>query len=126
MLSSSALIFFSFLVILLIGCLLIFLPILFGAKGSHLEEKSQTYECGVDPIEKKNGNVAVRFHLVAILFILLDVEVVFMYPWAVAFKSSVQSGYGVYMFLAMAVFAFLFILGLFWEIKSKALDWEKM
>ena len=126
MISSSALILFSILFVLLVGVILIFLPTVFGAKGEHLAEKQTTYECGVDGVEKTNSQVAVRFHLVAILFILFDVEVVFMYPWAVAFKSSTETGVGMYMFVAMSVFIALFVIGLLWEIKSKALDWERL
>ena len=65
-----------------------------------------------------------RFYLTAILFIMFDIEILFMFPWALAYRDFVDQGRGLYMFSAMAVFIGLFIFGLLWEIKSKALDWE--
>ena len=82
------------------------------------------YECGLPSEEKGATNMPIKFYLTAILFIIFDIEIIFIYPWALTFKDSIREGQGGYVFIAMAVFLFLFIFGLFWEIASKALDWE--
>ena len=86
--------------------------------------KNQSYECGLPAEEKADTKVSVKFYLTAILFILFDIEIIFMYPWAVTFRDFLASGAGVPVFCAMMVFLLIFIFGLFWEIKSKALEWD--
>ena len=67
-------------------------------------------------------------HLVLIhlrfLFILFDIEIIFMYPWAITFRDFISSGHGTFAFASMMIFLTIFIFGLFWEIKSKALEWD--
>jgi NADH-quinone oxidoreductase subunit A len=81
--------------------------------------KLEAFECGIE----SKGNARVPFHikyfLVAILFVLFDVEVIFMYPWAVNFKE-----FGVTGFVEMIVFIALLLVGFFYIIKKKALEWE--
>jgi NADH-quinone oxidoreductase subunit A len=86
--------------------------------------KLAPYECGVPGVEKKDTKVSVKFYLTAILFILFDIEIIFMYPWASSFKEMIAAGIGAYALIAMAIFVVVFIFGLFWEIKSKALEWD--
>ncbi len=86
--------------------------------------KFETYECGLPAEEKNDTKVSVKFYLTGILFILFDIEIIFMYPWAVTFKDFLQNGTGLYVLGAMGFFLLVFIFGLFWEIKSKALDWD--
>lgn len=86
--------------------------------------KDQTYECGLPVEEKSDSKLSVKFYLTAILFIVFDIEIIFMYPWAVSLKGFVDGGYGLYALLGMGFFLLLFIFGLWWEIKSKALEWE--
>lgn len=86
--------------------------------------KMEIYECGIPVQEKKDTKISVKFYLTAILFILFDIEVIFMYPWAVNFKTFMATGYGPYVFFSMFVFLAIFIFGLWWEIKSKALEWD--
>jgi NADH-quinone oxidoreductase subunit A len=97
---------------------------LFGPKVKPDSVKSETYECGLPAIQTTHTNIPVKFYLTAILFILFDIEIIFMYPWAVTFLDFVDAGHGPYIMTAMGVFIAIFIFGLFWEIKSKALEWE--
>lgn len=73
---------------------------------------------------KPDTRVSVKFYLVAILFVIFDIEIVFLYPWVVSFRSWLAEGYGLGAFLVMLFFIGLFLLGLWWEIKSKALEWD--
>ncbi len=81
--------------------------------------KLQSFECGIE----SKGNARMPFHikyfLVAILFVLFDVEVIFMYPWAVNFKELGKPG-----FYEMILFIILLLVGFFYIIKKKALEWE--
>lgn len=81
--------------------------------------KLESFECGIE----SKGNARMPFHikyfLVAILFVLFDVEVIFMYPWAVNFKTL-----GVPGFIEMIVFIGLLLIGFFYIIRKKALEWE--
>ncbi len=86
--------------------------------------KLESYECGILVQEKKDTKISVKFYLTAILFILFDIEIIFMYPWAVTFKDFIKTGDGGYVLVSMAVFIAVFIYGLLWEIKSRALEWE--
>lgn len=86
--------------------------------------KLESYECGLPVQEKSDTKISVKFYLTAILFIIFDIEIIFMYPWALTFRDFINSGYGLYSFLAMGVFISIFVFGLFWEIRSKALEWD--
>ena len=86
--------------------------------------KYETYECGL-PVERTGDTkIPIKYYLTAILFILFDIEIIFMYPWAVSLDMFIESGEHFYILGAMGVFLLIFIFGLFWEIKSKALEWE--
>lgn len=82
------------------------------------------YECGVPGTETGDSKISIKFYLTAILFILFDIEIIFMYPWAVKFMDSIKDGNGGYMLAVMGIFVALFVVGLLWEVKSKALDWK--
>jgi len=88
------------------------------------QEKLQTYECGFDPIGDSRHRFSVKFYLVAMLFILFDIEVVFLYPWAVLFKEFAQAGQGVFLMAEMAVFLGILVIGLIYVYARKALDWK--
>lgn len=81
--------------------------------------KMSAYECGVDPVGDARGRFSVKFYLVAMLFILFDVEVVFLYPWAVAFREV-----GLVGLIAVTLFLVILTIGLVYEFKKKALDWD--
>ena len=101
-----------------------YLTSLLGPKSEYSPVKHMPYECGLPGTEKENTNVSVRYYLTAILFIIFDIEILFMFPWALTYKEFVESGHGAYIFWVMFVFMALFVVGLIWEIRSKALEWE--
>jgi NADH-quinone oxidoreductase subunit A len=81
--------------------------------------KYGVYECGVDPVTPAAVRVTVKFYLVAILFILFDLETTFLYPWAVLFRSL-----GLFGFIEMAVFVGILLVGLVYAWKKGALEWQ--
>lgn len=82
--------------------------------------KSANFECGLDPIGNARSPFAIKYFLVAILFVLFDIEIVFMYPWAVNFKAIGIGG-----LLKMLGFLALLFIGYLYIVKRKALEWEK-
>lgn len=109
--------------IAIFGALMLFL----GSRGGtrvYDPVKFEPYECGVPSQDKKDTKISVKFYLTAILFIIFDIEIIFMYPWATTFKDFVISGSGLFVLISMFVFIAIFIFGLFWEVKSKALEWD--
>ena len=118
-----------FLFVLVFGTVLLLIPpflakIGIGQKQVKNKIKSEAYECGLPEQLSGQSKTPIKFYLTAILFILFDIEIIFMYPWAVAFFDFVNAGHGLYIFSVMGIFLLVFIYGLFWEIKSKALEWE--
>jgi NADH-quinone oxidoreductase subunit A len=83
------------------------------------EVKDKNFECGIESVGNARIPFSVKYFLVAILFVLFDVEVIFLYPWAVNFKEL-----GIEGMLKMIVFMSLLLVGFFYIIKKKALDWE--
>lgn len=112
------------LVVATFGGLLVYLSSLLGPKKVFTKTKYLPYECGLPGSDPEKSNVSVRFYLTAILFIVFDIEILFMYPWALRYKESLEAGQGPYMFWVMFVFLALFLFGLVWEIRSKALEWD--
>ena len=86
--------------------------------------KLTTYECGVPTRGSTNLRFYVRFYVVALLFLLFDLEAAFLIPWAVSFRSFVAQGMGGPMFAAMSVFFGMLIVGLIYEWRKGALEWE--
>ena len=83
------------------------------------EEKNSPYECGFAAFEDSRINFDIRFYLVAILFIIFDLEIAFLFPWAVALDSV-----GIFGVLSMAIFLGVLIIGFIYEWKKGALEWE--
>jgi NADH-quinone oxidoreductase subunit A len=81
--------------------------------------KYSVYECGVDPLTPASVRVSVKYYLIAILFILFDLETTFLYPWAVLFRSL-----GLFGFIEMAVFVGILLVGLVYAWKKGALEWQ--
>lgn len=106
------------------GVLMLWVAKKTGGKSVYHPVKYEAYECGLPGITKKDTKVSVKFYLTAILFILFDIEIIFMYPWATSFREFIAAGQGGFVFASMAVFILIFIFGLFWEVKSKALEWD--
>jgi len=95
---------------------------LFVAKIVRTQSPSKTklmpYECGVDPVDSARGRYTVRYYIVAILFVVFDVETVFLFPWAVKFKAL-----GLFGLIEMLVFLGILIVGYIWTWKKGALEW---
>lgn len=83
------------------------------------EEKLSPYECGFEPFEDARMKFDVRYYLVAILFIIFDLEIAFLFPWAVALKDI-----GLLGFSAMMIFLAVLVIGFVYEWKKGALEWE--
>lgn len=110
--------------VLIFGCILIWVASLFGPKAPLDPVKLATYECGLPEQTSGHTKISVKYYLTAILFILFDIEIIFMYPWAITFSDFIEAGAGLYLLGVMGVFILVFIYGLIWEIKSRALEWE--
>ncbi len=82
-------------------------------------EKLSSYECGFEPFEDTRGRFDVRFYLVAILFIIFDLEVAFLFPWAVSLGNI-----GLFGFWSMMIFLAVLTIGFVYEWKKGALEWE--
>ncbi|MBK9040847.1 MAG: NADH-quinone oxidoreductase subunit A [Bdellovibrionales bacterium] len=108
----------------LFGAALVMVSSLLGPRSIQSAMKKRPYECGLEGDIREDTKIPVKYYLTAILFILFDIEIIFMYPWAVAYGDFISSGHGIYIFIAMAIFLAIFIFGLAWEIRSKALEWE--
>jgi NADH-quinone oxidoreductase subunit A len=95
--------------------------------GQHKYNKSKMsqYECGMQPVGDARQRFTVKFYLVAMLFILFDVEAVFLYPWAVLAKPLKAEGLGLFWFSEMLVYILIVLAG-FWYVWQKGvLDWNK-
>ncbi len=98
--------------------LTIYISSLLGPKRAS-KNKDINFECGIESIGNARIPFNVKYFLVAILFVLFDVEVIFMYPWAVNFKEFGWDG-----LWKMGIFMFLLIIGLLYEFKKKGLEWD--
>lgn len=85
----------------------------------HSKSKDKNFECGIESVGNARIPFSVKYFLVAILFVLFDVEVIFLYPWAVNFKELGVDG-----MIKMVIFMALLLIGFFYIIKKKALEWE--
>jgi NADH-quinone oxidoreductase subunit A len=115
-----------FIVIFIVcfGCFLLFVASKLGKKPKYDAVKYESYECGIPVLEKKDTKISVKYFLTAILFIVFDIEIIFMYPWATTFREFIAAGNGLFILIAMMIFLAIFAFGLFWEVKSKALEWD--
>jgi len=108
-----------FLILSLLLAIIIYVASYFLVTQKYDVEKVSTYECGFDPFdEDTRGKFDVRFYLVSILFIVFDIEVTYLFPWAVCL--SVMDFFG---FFVMFLFLFVLTLGFLYEWKKGALDW---
>ena len=112
----SIIIFLAIALILSIG--FIFVNFVFAPKNPD-PEKLSTYECGFEAFDDSRMEFDVRFYLVAILFIIFDLEITFLFPWAITLGTI-----GVFGFFSMMIFLFILTIGFIYEWKKGALDWE--
>ena len=96
---------------------------LFGPRRP-TERKSAPYESGMKPIGPGSRRISVRFYLIAVLFILFDIEVVFFLPWAVILKEYVNRGWGGFALAEMTIFVVILLVGYIYAWKKGALEWE--
>ena len=97
--------------------------VLVGKTGKRTRAKDMPYECGMIPQGEAPPRFSVKFYLVAMLFILFDLEIVFMYPWAVVYREEIK--HGTTIFWSMFSFISILMVGYIYAIKKGALDWRK-
>lgn len=97
---------------------LLFLPFVVAKKNPG-KNKNSAYECGFEPFSSARIKFDVRFYLVAILFIVFDLEIAFLFPWAISLGSI-----GTFGFFSMMLFLFVLFIGFVYEWKKGALEWE--
>lgn len=98
---------------------------LFGWRGRRNPSKDTAYECGMKPVGEGTPRLSVKFYLVAMLFILFDIEIVFLYPWAVVYREMLSDPATKNLVIG-AMFSFLGVLfiGYLYALKKKAFDWS--
>jgi NADH-quinone oxidoreductase subunit A len=111
------------IVAVLFAGLALLVSVLVGASGRRTRAKDTAYECGMIPQGEGHPRFSVKFYLVAMLFILFDLEIVFMYPWAVVYKDAIkQSGL---IFWSMLSFISILMVGYVYALKKGALDFKR-
>ena len=85
--------------------------------------KSIPYESGVPPVGRARERYTVRFYIIAMLFVLFDIEAIFLYPWAINFDGFVRRGDGLFILVEMLLFIFIIVLGYAYAWRKGALDW---
>ena len=97
----------------------------FIGQRKHTRTKMMPYECGKDPVGTARERFSVKFYLIAMIFILFDIEVIFLVPWAVVFKTLSTPAYGMrtLIYVEMMVFVALLLVGYVYVVKKGAFDW---
>ena len=114
----------NYLIVTVFLCLGIILPIVALFLGKLLrpykpsEAKYTTYESGIEPLQDSRVQFNVRYYMFALLFVIFDVETVFLYPWAVAYNKL-----GIFALIEMLIFVFMLLIGLIKKKKKKVLKW---
>ena len=119
----------SYIPILIIGLFAVVFAIVmvkftvfFGPRNPNTEKES-TYESGMEPIQTARERFSVKYYMVAVSFIVFDIEIVFLYPWAVSFLS-LPSGEMMYSLIIALIFIFILIAGLVYEYGKGVLKWD--
>jgi len=100
------------------------LSVVVGKLGRRNRVKDSAYECGMLPVGEANARMSVKFYLVAMLFILFDIEVVFLYPWAVVYRDMLQENANL-IFGSMVSFLGILLIGYIYAVKKGAFDWTR-
>src|SRR6478609_291543 len=118
--------YFPILLFIIVGAIAGLAPIALGSVVSRLlgvhrpdSEKLSPYECGFEAFEDSRMKLDVRYYLVAILFIVFDLEIAFLFPWAVVLDSIGTAG-----LVSMGIFLFILVVGFIYEWKKGALEWD--
>lgn len=98
--------------------------LLLGRIGRRYGVKDGAYECGMLPMPGSQPRFSVKFYLVAMLFILFDIEIVFLYPWAVVYREYLQQ-FGPQILWTLVTFTVILFVGYLYAIKKGALDWSR-
>ena len=107
----------------LLGVVLLSLGFILGPSKPD-SEKLSPYECGFEAFEDTRMRFDVRYYLVAILFIIFDLEIAFLFPWAVVLDDFADKGTQIFALLSMAIFVGILVIGLLYEYKKGALEWD--
>ena len=99
------------------------MSVVLGKRGKRTPAKDMPYECGMVPVGQGSTRLSVKFYLVAMLFILFDIEVVFLYPWAVIYKSMLKDNPGLILGSMLSFIAVLAV-GYVYALKKGAFDWK--
>ncbi len=115
------------LIHLLIACgfagATLLLSVLLGKSGARNPVKDSAYECGMLPVGESQPRFSVKFYLVAMLFVIFDIEVVFLYPWAVVFRDFINDGAHI-IFWSMLSFVGILFIAYIYVLRKGALDWK--
>jgi NADH-quinone oxidoreductase subunit A len=98
--------------------------VVLGKRGKPNRVKDTAYECGMVPVGEGGTRMSVKFYLVAMLFILFDIEVVFLYPWAVIYRDMLADNAGL-IFGSMLCFMGILFVGYVYALKKQAFDWKQ-
>ena len=107
----------------LLGVVLLSLGFILGPSRPD-SEKLSPYECGFEAFEDTRMRFDVRYYLVAILFIIFDLEIAFLFPWAVVLDDFADKGRQLFVLFSMAIFVGILVIGLLYEYKKGALEWD--
>lgn len=112
------------LVAIIFAASALIISVLLGKTGRRNPTKDSAYECGMLPEGASHSRFSVKFYVVAMLFILFDIEVVFMYPWAVVYREFIVT-HGPGIFWSMLSFVGILTVGYVYAVKKGALDWKQ-
>ena len=98
---------------------------IFGPRRPNLTKRG-AYESGMDPVGNARDRYSVKFYLVAMIFIVFDVEIVFLYPWAASFKEFIEAGEAVGVLAVVFLFIIILGIGLLYDIKKGGLDFDDL
>jgi NADH-quinone oxidoreductase subunit A len=120
----------EYLPVLMLGVLavvfsfgMLVMSVVLGKRGRRTPVKDTPYECGMVPVGEGSTRLSVKFYLVAMLFILFDIEVVFLFPWAVIYRDMLKENGGMILGAMMSFLGILFV-GYLYALKKRAFDWK--
>jgi NADH-quinone oxidoreductase subunit A len=116
--------FLVFVVFGLLGAVLVFMNKILGPKKTN-PTKETPFECGSPYLQDGINPFPVKYYLVAFLFLLFDIEVIFFFPWALIFKQFQQEGMGATALIVMFAYIFILLVGFIYAWKKGAFEWER-
>lgn len=130
MIAEYGFIFLHLIVAVGFAAVALLISVLLGKSGKRNRVKDSAYECGMLPEGPAQPRFSVKFYLVAMLFILFDLEIVFMYPWAVVFREMVTTSDVTLLnmpmvFMSMLGFILILLVGYIYALRKGALDWKR-